>query len=374
MADRIQIDTEVLNAVSKKLGSLSSELSSCQAKVSRIASDIDAKSGAKVNVGQYIQLSLAGMRAGGGNIQSCLQQYARALNRYEDLASKLASKTSSALRHIENQEKSLCDVITQIGSDSPFSQNGGGNAGEGSGGGGAPDKGLILPGWDKILLDSIGKAGSIGAFIKTIFGMVNSGGSWDSIAKFLVRGGDMAAKWAKNFSKYGKMGKDFWKSMTGLTPYLSDPSKLSGIKGFGENLSSGLKKGFSSVATWLTAGITSAKNNYEEFGGQITDRAVVEWATETAAEVGLKVGTTALVGAAVTAAGVASAPALAIGIAGTLVYTGIDCLWKNTIGNGDGIVESIGHGVGEMYDGAKAWIGDTWGKITNGFKISAIWA
>ncbi len=113
------------------------------------------------------------------------------------------------------------------------------------------------------------------------------------------------------------------------------------------------------AATWISTAICSGVDNYKQWSaGEISvDRAVVEAAAETLASVGLKAGMTYAVGAAATsvaiAAGFAGAPVIVVGAVSAVAVWGVDMLWKNTLGDGKGIAESVGEVVGDAWDAGK---------------------
>lgn len=386
MANIMRFDTNTLDSIANRIRNLSSELQQSKNTVSGIASAIDKKSGSDLHLGASSYFSMASMRAGNDDIKSCIRQYSKILGQYSSLLSELSGNIIKVSRLIENTETSLKDTILQAGENSPFTSGENSNS---SGGGSKPsEKGKSDS--DNLLLDLLDEAGSAGYFLSGLIGMFTNGFNAESILKFLVKGGDSVNKWIKALPKWEKLSrfgqdyanKTYLKKLVGLDKYLANPSKSANTwTAFKSNFSSGFKKGMSSKAGWITAAIGSAFDNYEEFGGQITDRAVVEWAAETATSVTLNVGATALAGAGLAAVGITGAPVLAVGAAGVLIYSGADILWKNTLGNGKSITQSAGSFIGDVYDGAKEglseaadWLGDKIDGLTNGWNISALWA
>ncbi len=384
MANKLLYDTNTLDSIANKINRLSSDLQQSKNTISGIASAIDKKSGAQLHFGSSSYFSMASMRAGNDDIKSCLQQYARVLERYSSISTKLSGNVRKVSDLVSETENRLTNYITQSGEAGPFA-NGGNSAGSGSSGnssaggsGNSPSSNEKFD-FQKLLLDIISKAGSGGSFLSGILGMFKDDFNLESIMKFAVRSGDSVIKWVKALKS---SDQPFYKQLFGLTDYLTDPSTAKNTwTAFKSNFGTGFKKGMSNKASWLTAAIGSAFDNYEEFGGKITDRCVVEWATETATSVTLGAATTALAGAGLAALGVVNAPVLLVGAAGVVIYSGADALWKNTLGDGKSITQSVGNFVGNVYDGAKEglgkaadWLGDKIDGIKNGWNISALWA
>lgn len=379
MANVLRYDTETLDNIASKIKKLSSELQQSKNTVSGIASAINRRSGADLHLGFSSYFSMASMRAGNDDVKSCLQQYAKILSRYSSLATELSSNVRKASALISDTESELQNRILQAGQSGPFAEGGNSkDSGKGSGGGNKPDSNGKFD-FQKLIIDIISKAGSGGYFTSGILDMIRNDFNLESIMKFAVKGGKSISKWINAIKS---PTQPFYKEFFGLNKYLSNPSTATNpFIAFKENFGSGFKKGISNKASWLTAAIGSAFDNYEEFGGQITDRAVVEWATETATTVALKAGATALAGAGLAAVGITGAPVLVVGAVGVVIYSGADALWKNTIGDGKSIVESVGSAVGDVYDSAKEgigkakkWIGNKISGLTNGWNVSALWA
>lgn len=381
-----------MEEIARKLQNLSRELNSCQNTVRGIASRMDRASGSQLNYNRSLRLPMSGYYVGGASIQHCLRQYATALDRYNSISSQLARNLLRASHEVEETEHTLSSAITQSGTASPFTSGGGAAASWGTAVGAGVAGAVVEPGsveagvsgisWKKLALDALSKAGIVGAIASSLLGL---DGTLKTTLKSVVKIGGAVAKWRG-------LEKVTAKDLFGLGPYLKNPSTAGKWAAFGENFKSGFKAGMANPVSWITSGIDSFFSNYEEFGGQITDRAIVEWAIETGAGVALKAGTTALVGAGLAAAGIAGAPALVVGAAGAIIYTGVDALWKHTIGNGSSLTESIGHAAGEIWDGGKKvvkeagkkigkavngamdWLGDKVGGLVSGKGIFARWA
>ncbi|MBE5785918.1 MAG: hypothetical protein E7324_00085 [Clostridiales bacterium] len=342
MANVLRYDTAVIDQIARQLKDLGNELTSCKGTVAGIASSMTRKSGSQLHYSSTSRLSMAGLRVGNDSIKSCLQQYANALSTYQSLVGKLSNQLYQLSQNIADTEHKLCNAIQKNGADSPFHGNNHGGGGKSFGDQSSAVTHEII----ESLLSIIGAAGPLGALVSSVMGMGNNGFDLESILKFVVRGGDVAIKWATE-------GFDLV-NMLDLAPYKGAADAA--IKGFG------------SLANWLTSGITSAFNNWEEHG-ELSDRFFVEFFSETAADVALGTAATIAGGAILTAVGVAGAPALAAGAIGAVIYFGADCLWKYTIGNGDSIAESIGNTVGKGYEMAKegvVWAGE---KIAQGAEI-----
>lgn len=393
MADVLKYDTAVLDMIAKDLDRLGTQISAYGSAVSRLASHMDKENGADLKISSSIYLKMEQLRLGSGSITACLNQYARALNRYQATAAKLGTNVRTASDMFATTERQLANLNINTGSASTFA-------------GGAPSAGATVSrapsnqaaktdkedegyNWTSLLLKVISKAGPTGSIISALFDLTS--GTPDKLLNYIVKAGDTSVQWVKGLFDPNVSAIDYAKNNLGLSKYIKNPSTATGWAAFGENFGNALKSGLTKPVSWITAGISSAYNNYVEFGGKITDRAVVEWATETAATVALGAGTAALVGAGLAAAGIA-APALAVGAASVILYAGVDALWANTLGNGSSIVESIGHTAGDLYEvckdttdfiyegvkdlGANAgkWLGKKIGGLTKGIHISALWA
>ena len=385
MADMLKYNTTVMDDVAQKLRSLGSELTSCSTAVSRLASRVDRASGSEVRMHHYARMNMAGMSVSSDDVTQCLRQYARVLSKYQEISSQLGKNVRSASQLFVDTERELAGLSSDLGTGSAHVTGAGGASA------GAIWNGLGVIGatlvateekkpydWKGLLLKIIGKAGTAGSIFSALLGL--NPASPSTLLNYIVKGGDVAVKWAKGIFNDSQSVGDFAKELFGLNKYLKTPSTATGWAAFTENFGNAFKTGLSKPVSWITAGISSFVSNYNEFGGKLTDRAVVEWAVETGTTVVVGAASTAAVGAALAAAGVA-APALAVGAAGVVVYAAADAVWANTLGNGKGIVESVGHVAGEAYEGAKAvvsgaadWLGEKVSNLKKGFTIKALWA
>lgn len=340
-------------------------------------------------------LAMAGLSVGRGNLSTQISGYTRATQRYAELAQGLASRLTQAAGIFDNAERGIMRSGMNVGRE----------PGEGSPGIGfgyyhidwLSDKFPMLIGWkggaNEAARDLIEQTGATskrtpwnwhwesllpkilgGGAIGSGFGGLVSG-AWPLIlgkgagdtGGTLAKLGSVAANWIKARAAYAdslKTGakvldanKALDKTLLGLDRYLKNGAK--GWGNFGQNFSEGFNKTAGSAGNWVANGIKSIISNHKEFdSGAITaDRAVVETVWETAVGVGLTALGTAAAGAALAAAGVVSAPAVAVAAAGGLLVWGADTIWKNTVGEGKGIVETGGKLVGETYDITKKAVG-----------------
>jgi len=359
MADMLRYDTHVLDMVAKDLSHLGAQISACGSAVSSIAAQLDRESGAGLKISSSIYLKMENLRLGDGTIVSCLNQYARALNQYQITADRLGANVRLVSDMFVSTEKRLASLAIETGNANFLDTSVGAEPffGDSLSNLDGPAENEEGYDWMALILKIIGKAGPTGSIISALVDL--SSGTPDKLLNYIVKAGDTSVKWAKGLFDSNLSAKDYAKDILGLSEFLKEPSTASGWSAFKQNFGNSFKSGMTKPVSWITAGITSAYKNYVEFGGKFTDRVVVEWATETASTVAIGSASVALVGAGFAAAGIA-APALVVGACGVIVYAGVDALWSHTLGNGTGIVESIGHVVGEVYDGAKDFVGDVY--------------
>lgn len=206
---------------------------------------------------------------------------------------------------------------------------------------------------------NIKSAGVIGAAASAIWNGVEKNTPYD-----WVKGANDVAKSIWGAYTNVQKGNGIFKSLTGLTNYLSSPLTSTTWQGkfteaFGSKFSSTVGK----TSTWVFAGIKSTVDNVKEYmSGSISgDRAVVETLVETGSSVLVSAGATALVTAGLAAAGVASAPALVVAAGAAVITVGADWVTKKITGalcgTEYGVVDGIGHLAGEVWDYGKEKVG-----------------
>ncbi len=124
--------------------------------------------------------------------------------------------------------------------------------------------------------------------------------------------------------------------------------------------------------------IVNAAGNYEEYktGAITADRAVAEWVTETALDVGKDALIAAGVSAAFTALGVVGAPAIAVTAATVVISTGVDWLCEKITGQkltetvSDFVLDTAEAGLNVVKTGAKKVVEGTsalWSNVKQGW-------
>ena len=238
-----------------------------------------------------------------------------------------------------------------------------------------PDSGAALSlagGWyhltqsqgGKLFVKMLSEAGIPGSLAAIL--LSSDAKAWSSLVGKVAKSSTklVETKWAnyKGASLTDVLGKrvtkNDWKSVLGLDKYLKNPSqatkwtlkmKRNFSKAFGSSTDfSKLSNKLGLVASYVGSGI----DNFQEYrdGDISADRAIVEFAVEGIGSYALG----AAAAAAVAAAGFASAPAVVVGAAAVGVVWGVDFLTKKVTGaitgTEYGLVEGVGHLVGEGYD------------------------
>lgn len=382
MADQIKVDNAKLEKWASGLENVSDALADAKSILQRL--DTSGEWWTKVSVSRSLRLRDVGGSVELGRAHRAVDQMAQTLGQYQRRVETLSGDIRKASRQFEEAEKKVNAWADNMG----------------AGTGANIDKiGQLSHEYKPGVAEEGKKSGnwweSMGSFATTIVAAFGDGGKMvgdtldlalkvfggnatsGDLIKYLADSGETIASWIdmdKRYKKLSNLGKDYAnklhdKEFLGLRKYM-DNVKVKGntLKNFGKNLGEGFKKGMSSAAAWITSGISSAVDNFTEWktGAISGDRAVVEWATETAGNVVLASATTALAGAAITAITGVAAPAVAVAAAGGLVVWGADCLWKNINNTDKGLVESFGSWVGEGYDKLKNWFSSS--------SITAAWA
>lgn len=384
MADKIRVDTACLRGWANDLSNVSDALGDA----ARILGGVNTSDDwwRKVGFRRTLSLRDEGRSESLTSARGAVSQLRSALNRYERNVNKLSGAVRQASVDFAETESEIKAAINAAGE--------GGNAGIYANGGAAVAgaqaaleylKQQIKEGkWEDIswgtvlttVISAFGVGGEmIGGTLDLAFKVFGGSATGGDVLKYLANSGKSIVDWVKmdaNYKKLSNLGQDYAnklhdKEFLGLKKYLKTPSKsTNGWTAFKTNFSKGFKSGVTSKASWIVSGIVSTIDNVEQVRkGEISgDRAVVETIVETGTSVVMGAAAAAATGAAFVAAGV-SAPAVAVVAVSGLAVAGIDYVWKNTLGDGKGIVESAGAAVGWGYDQLKGWANST---------FSALWA
>lgn len=211
---------------------------------------------------------------------------------------------------------------------------------------------------DEAFMRTISKV--IGGF-GVVGGIVGSTIKWglDPSAKNLsllvIKSGKAIVKWT-GFKKNTRYDLRY-KKMLGLDKYLKNPSKATKwSKKFKNNFNKSFRKGLwekgktaSNLFTWGAAAISAMYDNANEYlDGKISlDRAVVEGVVETVGTVVVASAASALV----VAISPIALPGVAVAVIGAGVVWGADYISKQICGMG--VVEGVGHLAGEIYNFGK---------------------
>jgi hypothetical protein len=344
-------------------------LEACARQLDQIGRDLNLAKQALNRVG-WQSSGVANVRIAGGYAANRVRQQQKLLSAKADASADLSKSLKQVAGLYEQIERQLAgapssapqsfgeDAMHQgskaIEASRAFTENGQP---------GAASRTFDLPkfGWDA-LRKGIGSFGSGGKLIDAALGI----GSGDGLEKNLVKAGDVFVKWGgmlKNYKKLKNLGQSYAdniykKKLFGLDQYVKKPRpNATWTSTLGKSFKQGLKKEFTKKSSWVVSGITSAIDNYQEYktGAITSDRAVVEWAAETATSVATTAALTAATGAVMMAA-IGSAPVVAVAAVSGIAYLAVDTAFKHTIGKGKGIVESVGSAVGKAYDGFKGWL------------------
>lgn len=218
--------------------------------------------------------------------------------------------------------------------------------------------------WKKEALDWLWKG--VGIFGPV--GKISSG-----IGKFVAGDKGTTTTWAKAI-------KDVGKGTLGLVKATKEANtKADWLKQvFGLNkkpLETGIKIKGSDV---VFSAIVNAAGNYEEYktGAITANRAIAEWVTETALDVGKDALIAAGVTAAFTALGFVSAPAIAVGAATVVASAGVDWLCEKVTGQkltetvSDFVLDTAETGLNLVKTGAKKVVEGTsalWSNVKQGW-------
>lgn len=219
-------------------------------------------------------------------------------------------------------------------------------------------------GWEKKALDWLWKG--IGVFGPT--GKVSSG-----IGKFVTGDKGTTTTWAKAV-------KDVGKGVLGLVKATKEADTKADwfrqIFGLNEkSLKTRIKIKGSDV---VFSAIVNAAGNYEEYktGAITANRAIAEWVTETALEVGKDALIASGVATAFTALGFISAPAIVVGATTVAVSTGVDWLCEKVTGQklteavSDFVLDTAETGLNLVKTGAKKVVEGTsalWSNVKQGW-------
>ena len=358
-----------MSYVEEGLKKLNGAIADSRTKVSSVLAQLNAGNGANLTHNGSYRLTGAQLSVGGATVRDALSSHTRALSAEADYVSALRNKVIRVEQYFRDTENGVCRLLEdcqrrvetppdiQAAASAPSAPA---DAESGSFWGSIP--------WDKLAKKVIGSLGMVGSMFSSVDKMF--GGTWVDFLTGGIKTVSNTVKWIDIFGDYKKLTnfghgyaeKLYAKKLFGLDKYLKTPSKSANTwTAFKRNFSTSFKKGVSNPVSWVTNGIASGYKNFLEYQtGAITgDRAVVEWATETATDVVIGAGVTALTGAALAAVGVTSAPVLVVGAISGVALMGVDALWSNTIGywvtgSEAGIAETVGHVVGDVYDGLKS--------------------
>jgi len=218
--------------------------------------------------------------------------------------------------------------------------------------------------WKKEALDWLWK----GVGIFGPIGKISSG-----IGKFVAGDKGTTTTWAKAM-------KDVGKGTLGLVKATKEANTKAGWlkQVFGLNkkpLETGIKIKGSDV---VFSTIVNAAGNYEEYktGAITANRAIVEWVTETALDVGKDVLIATGITTAFTALGFVSAPAFVVGSVTVAVSTGVDWLCEKVTGQklteavSDFVLDTAETGLNLVKTGAKKVVEGTsalWSNVKQGW-------
>ena len=312
MENSIIVDFNALDRIAAKLDRAGNELNTAMSLLS--GAQLSAAAGAQMRVnGGAIALRTVGTAVSAVNVAQAVQGYRSALGRVSGYAGDLSAGVRAAANAFRAAEGALAGSVL------PTQPDGGENPG-----GSGNERERATFGWDDIwelILKVLPEAGFGGAFIGVI-GQQLTGGTtaWQKrVLQVLSGGTKVVGGVAKGFSS-SSPGFDW----TRLFSTYSDSAE-NGVKrlSFGEALKKQFSKydfanaekvgdkiavGCKWLGTALTV-LTTGWDNYEEAGGQFTDRML----GETAIESGVKIGTGILAGAAIAAILPVGAPAVLVG-------------------------------------------------------------
>lgn len=339
----IKVSTDALDLISKTLSQTTNKIEDASSALAGVW--LSGANGANSETNSSCSLRVRGSGIPGSSVGTALKDYKNALSWYAEYVSRLSRNVSKVKALFEESDSSMINMISDNS-----------------------EKALEL---DEVLLKALGKAGYFGSLASGALLLRDL--STKNIIKFTAGAANTTAKWYKsnrNLNIVARSSKEFanelrYKKLFGLDKYFKsgelsrDSSKL---RAYNANASTKWSQALKKPGTWIVAGIGSAFDNYSDYkSGAITsDRAVVEWASETAGNVVLTTGATAVAGAGLAAVGFAGAPVIVVGAVATVVVMAVDAKWADTIGKAvgrkdkdEGMVETLGWAVGEGYDFVK---------------------
>lgn len=309
MENSIVVDFNALDRIAAKLDRAGNELNTAMSLLS--GAQLSAAAGAQMRLnGGAITLRTAGVTVSAATVAQAIQSYRTALNRVGGYAGDLSAGVRAAANAFHMTESALA------GGALPTQPDGGENLGSS---GNERDRSSF--GWDDIwelFLKLLPEAGFGGAIIG-LFGQQLTGGTtaWPKRILQILSGGTKAAGGiAKGFSSSSSFD---WKRLFSTytdpdgtqKPSFSDALKKQFSKysfANAEKVGDKIAVGCKWLGTALTV-LTTGWDNYEEAGGQFTDRML----GETVIESGVKIGTGVLAGAAIAAILPVGAPAVLVG-------------------------------------------------------------
>lgn len=315
-----------------------------------------------------------------GNVSRTLGSISDALYYNERIISKLADVLVEAANEYQSTEQAMGVIRSQKVSETTFEV-------------GAEEKPFD---WkvDDLVWKVLGKAGTVGSIVSAFGSMATNGISYKTLlggaGKLVTAGGSLAEtiwkkKTERNWSEF-LFGK--WKTGSAISGLADTTTKW---KTFKSSLSKKWKSYFPDsitnvgekikiAAEWAGVAISAVTNgisNYDEFGTMKNLRFWEETIMETIVDVG--VGALATAGA--TAVLGASAPAIAVGVAGAgvvwLADLGVRAVTKNFCKEEKGLTETISDTVldiGEaVVGGAKNLFANIGNAVKSGGRIGVAW-
>ena len=351
MSNKLYIDTEVLSQVAVQLSQLQTSIQGITSRISTVLSETN----------RFLP-----------NQPGCIRSISSLRTRSEvasDYAGRLSRNVRNAINIWEDGEKNLAGIRMMEGSDL-FGSSVAGTVADALHRAASVTAGAIQgttqatgnkdsSAWEDFfkpwLKKAIGGAGVFGAIGSVLWNGFEKNTSYD-----WIKGANDVAKSAWSAYTNVQNGNGIFKSMTGLTNYLSSPVNATTWQGkFSEAFSGKFSSTIGKTSTWVFAGIKATVDNAKEYiNGSISlDRTVVETVAETGASVLVSAGATALVTAGLAAAGVASAPVVLVATGAAAITVGADWVTKKITGaicgTEYGIVDGVGHLTGEIWDYGK---------------------
>lgn len=411
MADKIRVNTELLERCAGELRTTAQGFGSAAS----ILAGLDTGKEWWTKMGRFdsIRLQDEGSSVPSVDAGATVRALTAVLRRYDNRMTSLGNRVSQTAGMFDNLENSLHSrAINQyagtegdiIGAPGDAGGISGGAAGNDASGSKSEDDG-----WLGHIREMIVDGGVIAKGISSAWGIINDivNGKVDfpNLAKYAVDGRDIVTKWLdinKRYKKLSNFGKSYanklkWRERLGLNKFWNGKTAAtrlsqasSGLDRFKANFSKQFVSGMKDKANWITSGISSAINNYNQHkeglktGAVKIDRVGVEWVTESVGTVTIGAASTALAAAGFAAVGAAGAPVIAVGVAAYGISCAADWAFKGITGSEKGIAETVGDAAGEFYDktlkpgviqGAKK-IGEGMEKMGNWLssKVKAAWS